>query len=460
MLGMEIEGDVLAILEKFGLDAVPVQLRKSRWYDYLIMQFTFSFNIGNFLLPSLAVIEGHLSFFMAIFSIALGNLIAYIIVSIYSIPGVDYGIPGQYAMRATLGVGGARFFSSPLRVLISIYWFTVQALGAAVVIKFLLDEVGISASNFILIAIILSVVITFIAIIGFRAVTRSIKAMIPVMLMAIILLWVLFLSSDSPNFQWSYVSHFAGENNLTTFFIYCSLAFAQYIGSLSGSADICRYAKTRKDAFFGLLAGNFFGIIVTSSLAIYSAIAIGEWNPYIAAASLTDSKFAQLLILLGVMISLLSINLNNAYTGGFSLINTFPKLSRIVATVLIGLAAAGLCLFPSIIENAAGFISFLGSLAAPLAGVIIVDYLIIKRMKIEVEALDLKHGIYYYFHGYNRAALIAILIGFVFFHTVPNDVYPVSLTSFLLSGAMYLSFKYIPMAKLNALIESIRRRQR
>jgi purine-cytosine permease-like protein len=438
----------LTIIERFGLDSVPALLRTSRWYDYFILQFAFSFNAGNFLLPSLAVLEGHLSFYGAVFSIVLGNFAAYLIVSVFALPGVDYGIPGQYAIRSVLGSAGSRFISSPLRVLISIYWFAVQSLGAAVVIHSMLIGFGISFINVISIAIVFAVFMTFIAIMGFHAVTRIIRLMMPLLLLIMVVMWVLFLTSDSPHFQWSYVSTFQGENQWLVFLFFSSLSFSQFIGNVSSSADICRYAKTRKDAFFGLLTGNTLGLIVTASLAAYAAIAMGEWNPYVAATQLSHSYLIQLLILAGVMISMFSINLNNAYTGGFSLLNAIPKLNRISATAFIGIAAMGLCLFPSIIGNAEIFISFLGSLAAPLGGVIIIDYLWIKKMKIDTAALQQSYGIYHYFHGYNIPAAVSIIVGFIYFHTAPNEL-SLGLTSCLLSGALYFISSFIQTQKLN-----------
>jgi NCS1 nucleoside transporter family len=432
-------------VEKFGLDAVPATLRTSRWYDYLVLQFAFSFNAGNFLLPALAVSQGHLSFFWAVASIVLGSFIAYVLVSVFSIPGVDYGIPGQYAMRLTLGVKGSRFFSSPLRAVISVYWFAVQSLGAAVVVQSYLERYAIISIGVIPIAIVLAVMMTIIAVVGYGAVTAVIRLMFPLMIMIMALIWILFLNADAPSFQWSHVAALQGENNWLVFFIYSGLAFAQYVAAISGSADICRYAKSRKDAVVGLMTGNFLGMLITAILAAYAMIAAGQWNPYVAAAGVTNSYWIQWIILMGVVISLFAINLNNAYTGGFSLLNTFPRLKRSYATACIGLLAAILCFLPSVIDDANIFISLLGSLAVPLAGVIMADYLFIKKMKIDVLALHKGEGIYQYSHGFNISALAAIGIGAVYYYIAPDVLLP-SLTSCLLAGALYCLILYVQSA--------------
>lgn len=431
----------MARIERFGLEAVPLPLRSSRWYDYLILQFSFSFNAGNFLLPALAVSQGHLSFFWAVASIVTGNFIAFLLVSYYAIPGVDYGIPGQYAARMTLGIKGSRFFGSLLRSLTSVYWFAVQSIGAAIVVHFMLVRLGVTSARVTPIAVTFALIMTVIAIIGFKAITSTVRFMLPIILLIMAVISILFLTSDSASFQWSHISSYEGENQWAFFFMYSGLTFAQYSAGMSGSADICRYARSRKDAFYGLLMGSHLGILVTASLAAYSVIAAGEWNPYVAAAGLTDSYWVLLLILCGVIVSMFSINLNNTYTGGFSLLNAFPKLNRIKATALIGFLGALLCFFPEIIDNATLFISILGSFNAPLAGVLITDYVCFKKMKLDVLALHDHTGIYNYFSGYNRTAFISVFIGFIYFHTVSDALSP-GLTSCFLAGFLYFVINF------------------
>lgn len=65
------------LLERFGLEPVPTQLRTSRWFDYLLIGIAFSVNAGNFLVPALAVLEGGLSFTYAVLSTVLGATIAF-----------------------------------------------------------------------------------------------------------------------------------------------------------------------------------------------------------------------------------------------------------------------------------------------------------------------------------------------------------------------------------------------
>src|SRR4051794_41820714 len=71
-----------------------------------------------------------LPFWWAILAVVLGQALAYAVMVPIAEVGVDYGLTGQVALRATLGFWGARLLSSPYRVVAAAYWFAAQALAA------------------------------------------------------------------------------------------------------------------------------------------------------------------------------------------------------------------------------------------------------------------------------------------------------------------------------------------
>src|SRR4051794_41975444 len=71
-----------------------------------------------------------LPFWWAILAVVLGQALAYAVMVPIAEVGVDYGLTGQVAARATLGFWGARLLSSPYRVVAAAYWFAAQALAA------------------------------------------------------------------------------------------------------------------------------------------------------------------------------------------------------------------------------------------------------------------------------------------------------------------------------------------
>ena len=112
--------------ERYGLEPVPLSLKQSSWKEYAIITFAFSVNAGNFLVPTLAVTQGNLSWQAAFLAVWIGALLAFLLVSALSIPGALYGLPGQYIVRAFTGSWLATKIASPIRVITSLYWFSVQ----------------------------------------------------------------------------------------------------------------------------------------------------------------------------------------------------------------------------------------------------------------------------------------------------------------------------------------------
>src|SRR5919197_6735289 len=118
-------------VETFGVEPIPPELRTVRWRDLFAINFTFFLNPVMYLLGALAVAGSGLPLWWAVAAMAAGQALAYAVMVPIAQVGVDYGLPGQVAMRATLGFWGARLLGSPYRVVAATYWFAAQALAAA-----------------------------------------------------------------------------------------------------------------------------------------------------------------------------------------------------------------------------------------------------------------------------------------------------------------------------------------
>ncbi|MDZ5712465.1 purine-cytosine permease family protein [Jeotgalibacillus haloalkalitolerans] len=404
-------------IETIGLSEVPESEKKTRWFDYAFIQMAFSVNTGNVLVPALAVTAGGLSAGTAISSTLIGAVLAFILVSILSLPGARYGLPAQYVIRTMIGSKLSMYFASPVRSLTSLYWFAVQTIGGSIVVQFLLNEfAGILIPLYVL-APLFSIIMAVLALIGFEAVKKTIKWFIPLLFLSQLLM--LFLIIDLIAADTSVLSR--GEFSIGTCFFYGSLAFMQYVSGVSASSDITRYAKSPKEGFIGVLTGNIAGFAVVAVLGALFASALQSVNPFVSASMLTDSNAAIVLIAAGAIISMISINLSNAYTGGYSLLNALPSLGRVKSAVVFGIAATALSLFPGIVEEAETYISLLGAAIVPLSAVIIADYVMVKKMNITKDHLiRLTAGS----HSANLSALFTVLLFVPVYFLIPDTLSP------------------------------------
>ncbi|WP_226680376.1 purine-cytosine permease family protein [Sutcliffiella horikoshii] len=412
-------------IERFGLEAVPQELRKTRWYEYVIIQIAFSVNAGNFLVPALAVIQGGLNFYAAFLSTIFGATLAFLFVSYLSLPGAERGIPSQFAIRSIIGIKGSRYISSPIRTVTSLYWFSVQTIGGTLVIQFILERTFQLSIPFYIIAMLLALIMSGLALVGFDAVKRATKYFMPWLILGQLVMLYLLLTKGTGMIGMEKTME--GAWNLPVMGFFASLAFVQYVSGVSSSADVTRYAVTSKQGFWGLFTGNVLGFILTAFFGAYTAQLTGAFNPFIATSEMTNSGILTAIILGAAILSMVSINLSNAYTGGFSLLNSLPLLGRVKSSMLFGAAGILLSLSPALVEEAERYISLIGAFVIPLSAVIITDFLLIKRKQIEVsEGLP----------SYNRIGFVCIGIGIGVYLLLPEGLSP-GFLAFLITSTIY-----------------------
>src|ERR671931_2198101 len=129
-------------IEEFGVEPIPAELRTVGWRDLFAINFTFFLNPVMYVLGAFAVVDGGLPLWWAVAAMVAGQALAYSILVVVAQPGVDYGLPGQVAMRASLGFWGARLLSSPYRVVAATYWFAAQALTGALGFQAIIQAMG------------------------------------------------------------------------------------------------------------------------------------------------------------------------------------------------------------------------------------------------------------------------------------------------------------------------------
>jgi purine-cytosine permease-like protein len=190
---------------------------------------------------------------------------------------------------------------------------------------------------------------------------------------------------------------------------------------VTSMADFCRYTPTRRDMRIGLGASALLSAAVTTFVGGYAAAATGQLNPFIAVSELTGSNVLLALLLVAIVVQGIAANISNVYTGGLSLVNTVPRLGRFRATLLVAACALVLAGFPDVIEEAQKWIVHLGNVAAPLTGVVLADYLVIKHTSLDVPALFDPAGRYRFFHGVNVPAVLAVAGGVALYYTLPAD---------------------------------------
>jgi NCS1 nucleoside transporter family len=407
-------------VEEFGVEPIPAELRTVRWRDLFAINFTFFLNPVMYLLGAFAVVDGGLPLWWAVAAMVVGQALAYAILVVVAQPGVDYGLPGQVAMRGYLGFWGARLLSSPYRVVAATYWFAAQALTGALGIQAIVKALTGDRLPLVPVALCLAVFHVTLAVLGFDITRWLLRVVLPLSLAFTGILVGLEVTSNDPRFAVSRVFD-SPDQHLTW------LGFATYVTVMCGAsltlvtsvADFCRYTPTRWDMRVGYVSSALSAAVVTTFVGGYAAAATGETNPFIAVADLTSSNALLVLLLAAIVVQGIAANITNVYTAGLSLVNSVPRLGRLWATAVVGAVALTLSAFPDFINHAQRWVTHLGNVAAPLAGVVLADYVVLKRQKLDVPALFDPAGRYRYLNGINATAIVSVAIGVAAYYVVP-----------------------------------------
>lgn len=185
-------------VERFGVEPIPPELRKVGWNDLFAMMLTFNLSPLVYVLGAIVVVEGGLPLWWAAAAVGIGVTLAGLILVVVAQVGVDYGLTGQVAMRATFGQWGARGLTSPYRMVAATYWFAAQALAGAFGLQAIVRGLTDYELPLVPVALALAGIQAVLAVIGFDLLRHFVRVMLPLMVVFTGVLVALYLTADDP----------------------------------------------------------------------------------------------------------------------------------------------------------------------------------------------------------------------------------------------------------------------
>lgn len=392
---------------------------------------------GYSLVASLFISYG-VSGWTAFGALVTASLFVMVLVNLSGSAGEKYGIPYPVFARASMGTAGAKL-PSILRATVAVFWYGVQVYFASTAVALLIRSVtgvsggtemlGLTAVDWTAFIVVwafhilifwqgMDWVETFLNIAG--------PFVYAVMIGLVIVLWVKsdgqLLSQTRTIFanpEGTWLTEFNG------FIAIVGTMVAYFAAVMINFSDFSRYAKDRKAMVLGNFAGLPLNMILFSALALLTtagaAVVYGEAivNPT-EIVERTDS------VLLGVIAAITFF----AATVGINLVANFiPAVNGIanlapsrISFRMAGLITSGFALvigglWTSFISEfgISGFVNTLGATLAPLYGILIVDYYLLRRQELNRDDLyDMRGGTYHYGNGWNEHALVAFAIAAIF----------------------------------------------
>ena len=189
------------------------------------------------------------------------------------------------------------------------------------------------------------------------------------------------------------------------------LSWWPYIGSMT------RLARNPSIAAGPSMLGMGLPVPILSFVGLASILALGVSDP---TAWLTEvgGQFYGALALLFIIAANLGTALAGLYasTVGIKAVPAFSKLSwnKALMISILPVAAIGLFIPNWVFDNFGTFVAYIGVFFAPLCGIMIVDYFILRKGKISIRGIyeTGEKSVYRYWGGFNPAGVLAMIVGF------------------------------------------------
>ncbi len=366
-------------------------------------------------------------------ALVLASLFVMVLANLAGAPSVKYGIPYPVFARASMGVFGANF-PAMLRGIVAIFWYGAQTYFASTAIALLIGSAtGLKGESFFL-GMTLIDWISFAFVSGFQIylfwngidfIRKFLNFAGPtVYAIMIVLMIVIWIKADINLLsQIGTLLATSGEYQdgaLAAFAAIFGTMVAYFSGVVVNFGDFARFTKNEKEMKKGNFWGLPFNMILFSFIALMitaGTIAVfGKHftNP-IEIVNHVDHFGLTLIAAFAFFTATVGINLvANFVPPAYDLANLIPEKISFRTGGLITAGAGFLIggLWVAVISQIGilPFVNTLGAILAPVYGIMMIDYYIIKK-----ENLDISHlfsadnnGAYYYHHGWNSKALIAM----------------------------------------------------
>ncbi len=381
---------------------------------FAIIWFGMAVQLVTFILA--AQLYPALSPMMILLACLVGNGITVIILTLTGDIGIMYGIPYAVYIRACFGYLGTHI-PAFIRAIPAIFWFGFQTwFGAYAMNTIMVMLTGYSNLNLLIVAFAIVQVVNMMY--GVDAVAKFEKLAAPLILVIGILLLNLVLREN--NATMGEVLRTGGQGGIS--FGYAVVAqMGAYITMALNIPDFTRYLcctdKTKKSwwqvnfpSFWSQGAGLLSAMLLFTFIGMTSGVLTGNWNPIDVMIQTIGPNSPLLLIVCLLFIVLAQWSTNtaaNLIPPVYIIINFFPrKISLRIATVIAG--AAGVLMRPWVFGDQIGTVLVvISALLGPIAGIMICDYYLLRKRKLNLQELYKAGGQYEYWNNVNPAAIIA-----------------------------------------------------
>ena len=409
--------------DDFSLARVPQDKRVPMWRMLVV-------RLGSLACVSQLILGANLGFGMSFFDAFLATMLGSVILQIVSfaigVASCKEGLSTSLFSRwAGFGSVGSALIGAVIAIAL-MGWFGVQnsvfASGMSEITGLLNYEVW---------ALITGLGITVLVVYGIKMISNVANIFVPLFIVAVIVAAFFMLQGHSiaELLSTPHPGPAMGLSTATTM-----VAGGFIIGAVT-TPDLTRFMKSGKDVFWMTLIGTFVGELGMNLIAVLLAHA-AKTNDVVS-IMMSFSGWLGALIVIASTIKLNDMNLYSSSLGLSTFIDAVSDLniSRAILTWILGIIGTLLSVV-GIINYFVDFLTILGVLIPPVAGIMFVDYYVLKRFRKELDESRAKGELPSVAESINPIAICAWIIASLIGQFVPAGI--PALNSLLAAGIIYL----------------------
>lgn len=419
------------------LAPIPIEKRHWSWRHFSALWAGMACNIPTYMMASGLITSG-MNWWQALLTVLLGNVIVLVPILLNSHAGTKYGIPFPVLVRASYGVIGSNL-PALMRALVACGWFGINAWigGQALctLIKALIPGwptllgpaiEGHTPSEWISFLLFWALNI-FVIFHGMEFLRKLETWAAPFVLTMTALLtgWTVYQAHGFG----ALVEDAGKYPTFAAFFPVFIPSVTAMVGSWAtlslNMPDFTRFSRSQKDQVKGqilalpasMTAFAGMGVITTSAgMVLYPHMKLSQlWDPITLIGNFTQPLVVAV-AMFTVMLATLAVNVAaNVVSPANDLANCFPKwISFKRGALITGIVGILIQPWRLIADPQAYIFSWLlgyGGGLGSIAGVMIVDYWLIRKKNLNLIDLYLVDGEYRYTNGWNLKAVLATVAG-------------------------------------------------
>jgi NCS1 family nucleobase:cation symporter-1 len=431
---VELElGQDLADSPRYNDDIAPTRASQRTWsrWNVAALWVGMAICVPTYTLGGVLTAYFGLSVSEALWTILVANIVVLVPLTLNAFPGTRYGIPCPVVLRASFGIIGSNV-PSLIRAVVACGWFGIQTLFGGIAIHLLLSAVSDSWAALGGTGEVIGFFIFWVANIGVvirgSEAIKHLEALAAPMLL-VVAVGLLFWAMPKVSMQevLSVPASRPADAPFLPYFMAALTAMVGFWATLSlNIPDFSRFARSQRSQVIGQIIGLPLTMLLFAGLGVVltaaSAELVGETiSDPINLIGRIDSPLSVVLAMLMIILATISTNTAANIVSPTNVFqNVAPKYINenkgVIITGIIGIALMSWELLKKLgwletdvsVESLySNWLIGYSSLLGPIAGIMVVDYFLVKKQAYDVLALYQDNAGY---PAWNVAGFIAFLV--------------------------------------------------